>query len=770
VKFSFKPLLRTLWLAACLSAMVTSASAGDLVPATLLQLATRAANRGTWSSLRRYGRAQKDPEWRGWAYFLAGYYEYESESFPEAAEDLQQAAASGFSLADYAVFYQASATSGAGQSLEAADTLKDFATRFPQSYLRWQALELSAGAWLDAQKTQDAIDALTAEPEVRTRPTLALLLARAYQQANRLQEAARAFQEVYFAFPMSPQAQGAAEALETLRAQLGPAYPTPTDEIRTARGEILFRAARYDDALREFEGLRQTEPASPHEPRWQLGQARCLLRLRRTADALEALANHFATPDLEAQRLALLVQVHAQQSDAGAITEDLKQLETQYASSPAYAEALSAAGDFYYRQVDWQEAASAYGRLFGLFPQNQHAREDGWRLAWCNYLLHNSKAPDAMRDYLQRFPDSARAPAALYWLGRTQEELGAVSEARALYALLGRRFAHSYYTRQAAARLAALPADQGGPADAGAPASGSLAAMLAPVLQLPAIPQSLPCLSSSPRDAVRPVMILQALGLQDLADEYLKAAVAESAAPAELRLLLARMDAAQKNASGALLDALRIVPAYAQVDFSELPKEVWGFLYPQPYWRLVQRQARANRLDPYMVMGLIRQESAFNPRALSRANARGLMQILPETAARSHRASRMRSAARRLYDPVYNVRTGCAYLREMMKTFDNRPELALAAYHAGDFRVKDWLAKTSFQDPVMFLESIPIPATRSYVELVLRDAEIYRQLLTGSPRFAVCPGSKAATVPRAAGSARRTSTAEGPRHQRASGQ
>jgi len=151
---------------------------------------------------------------------------------------------------------------------------------------------------------------------------------------------------------------------------------------------------------------------------------------------------------------------------------------------------------------------------------------------------------------------------------------------------------------------------------------------------------------------------------------------------------------------------------------------------------------------------LIRQESAFNAGALSSADARGLMQVLPETAAHLHAASRLRSAGRRLYDPAYNVRVGCAYLETLMKAFDNQPELAVAAYHAGDFRVREWLGKTSFPDSAMFLESIPIQATRSYVELVLRDAEIYRQLLTGSPRFAVCPGSKAAAPPRTPGARR----------------
>jgi soluble lytic murein transglycosylase len=157
-------------------------------------------------------------------------------------------------------------------------------------------------------------------------------------------------------------------------------------------------------------------------------------------------------------------------------------------------------------------------------------------------------------------------------------------------------------------------------------------------------------------------------------------------------------------------------------------------------------------------MGLIRQESAFNPRALSVANARGLMQLLPETAAHSIRRSRTRAAAQRLNDPAYNVRSGCAYLAGLMKAFDGRPEFALAAYNAGDFRVKDWMEKYSFPDTGTFLESIPIPATRSYVELVLRDAEIYRELLTRSPHFAVCPLTP---QPHAAGEVRGASVPAG---------
>jgi soluble lytic murein transglycosylase len=719
--------------------MPAFAPAADLLPPRLRDLAASATHRETWPSLRNYAQSHTNSEWKGWAYFLAGYQELEGQSYSEAAEDLSKAAESGFSLADYAAFYQASALSQSGRPQDAAAMLKEFTARFPRTHLRDKALAARASAWLDAEQPQQAIDALSAEPQTHKQPGLALLLGQACLQAHQRVQAASAFQEVYYNFPVSAQAKAAADALQDLRTQLGAEYPVPNDNLKMARGDALFKGGRYDDALKEYGQLLQDEPTSPVVPHAQLGQGRCLFRLRRSADALQVLFPHLPSPELEAQRLALLVQVHAQQSDAPGVTQDLAQLETAYANTSAYADALSAAGIFYYRQLNWQEAARDYRRLLELFPQNDHLREDGWRLAWCDYLLGDPNTSEVINRFLMAFPDSSRAPAALYWLGRVQEERGLLAEARALYALLAARFVHSYYAPQAAARLAAMRGKQGSPAEANDSAAAPLAAALIPVLAPPVIPQGLACLMTAPTDAARPALILQALGLKSLEEDFLKAVLAGENPPAELRLLLAGISAAQNNPASALMSALRIAPTYAQVEFSDLPKEVWSYLYPQAYGNLIKAQARLNKIDPYLVMGLVRQESAFNAHALSVSNARGLMQILPETAAHSSRPVRTRSASRRLYDPAYNVRTGCAYLAGLMKDFDGHPELAMAAYHAGDFRVKDWVAKYTFRDPGMFLESIPIPATRTYVELVLRDAEIYRELLSGSPHFAACP-------------------------------
>ncbi len=645
--------------------------------------------------------------------------------------------------------------------------LQDFAGRFPHSHLQYKALELRANALLDAQQIQPAIDALAAEPATRQQPALFLLLGQSELQAHHLAEAATAFQDVYYNFPLSTQAKAAADELAVLRQQLGADYPVPKVEMETAREEALFKAGRYEDALKEYVALQRDEPASPMFTYWQLGEAKCLLHLHRSADALQALATHFAPPELEAQRLDLLVHVHAQQADEPAMTQDLAQLDASYADSPAYADALSAAGMYYYRQLNWQEAARNYRRLGEVFPESDRLRDDGWRLGWCDYLLGDPNAAQVIDAYLLRFPDSPRAAAALYWLGRIEEEQGSLTEARALYALLARRFVHTYYAPLAAARAAAVRARQGSLASPTDSSAAPLAAALIPVLAPPVIPPSLACFTAALSDAARPALILQALDLQTLEEDFLKAALAADNPPAELHLLLAEMYAGQDKAASALFSALKAEPAYAHLEFSNLSEEVWNLLYPQAYRKLIVSQARLNHLDPYLVMGLIRQESGFNPHALSVANARGLMQVLPETAVHTSRPSRRRSAARRLNDPNYNVRVGCAYLAGLMKAFDNRPELAMAAYNAGDFRVKDWVSKYSFRDSEMFLESIPIPATRGYVEAVLRDAEVYRELSSGSPHFAKCPQAQPSAPPRPAGAAQTSSKPGGPSGRRA---
>jgi len=174
------------------------------------------------------------------------------------------------------------------------------------------------------------------------------------------------------------------------------------------------------------------------------------------------------------------------------------------------------------------------------------------------------------------------------------------------------------------------------------------------------------------------------------------------------------------------------VPNYFAVDLPSLPRSYWEALFPKPFWPDLRRFSSATGLDPYLVASLIRQESEFNPNAVSRKNAVGLMQLLPSAGKMVAKQAKVRHfSATMLFTPAVNLQLGTVYFRNTVDKF-GAFEYALAAYNAGDDRVKDWLGKAKYRDPQEFVESIPFTETREYVQAILRNANVYRQLY-GAP-------------------------------------
>lgn len=148
-------------------------------------------------------------------------------------------------------------------------------------------------------------------------------------------------------------------------------------------------------------------------------------------------------------------------------------------------------------------------------------------------------------------------------------------------------------------------------------------------------------------------------------------------------------------------------------------------------------------VEPALVLSIIRQESEFNNRARSRANARGLMQLLPSTARFAARRARLKWSRRRLSrDPAYNIRLGAAYLAHLLDRFEGSYLLAAAAYNAGPTRVRRWIARFGYPDrdidPVDWIESMPFGETRNFVRRVLANVAVYRVRL-GSSELAATP-------------------------------
>lgn len=172
--------------------------------------------------------------------------------------------------------------------------------------------------------------------------------------------------------------------------------------------------------------------------------------------------------------------------------------------------------------------------------------------------------------------------------------------------------------------------------------------------------------------------------------------------------------------------------------------------FPLGFQQTILQQAQARQLDPAMLFGLIRRESAFDPRAGSAAGARGLMQLMPATGDQlALRFNEKPPAASALYDPERNIRYGSAYMRGLLDRFGNRFALAAAAYNAGPGRVDRWLPATRPLPADIWIETIPFNETRQYVGAVLSYAVAY-QLRLGRPEHRIAaflqdipPGPKA---------------------------
>jgi len=161
--------------------------------------------------------------------------------------------------------------------------------------------------------------------------------------------------------------------------------------------------------------------------------------------------------------------------------------------------------------------------------------------------------------------------------------------------------------------------------------------------------------------------------------------------------------------------------------------------YAYPTVALPDVRSVGEPVERALVFGISRQESEFDPKAVSRAGARGLMQLMPATAKRTARKHGLSyTPARLLNDPAYNTQIGTTHLGDLLDTYSGSYVLTIAAYNAGGGRVNEWIAtygdpRTPGIDPIDWVEQIPFSETRNYVQRVLENTQIYRTRLAGQP-------------------------------------
>jgi len=168
----------------------------------------------------------------------------------------------------------------------------------------------------------------------------------------------------------------------------------------------------------------------------------------------------------------------------------------------------------------------------------------------------------------------------------------------------------------------------------------------------------------------------------------------------------------------------RAISLVTKIPYSEKMHRFW---YPRAFWEMVEQTAQRNRIDPYIVLSVMREESRFDPSVKSPAGAYGLMQLLPQTAYRLDRSLNLGvTRPSQLTDAGTNIALGTYYLKKLSDEFASLP-LALAAYNAGELAVRSWQHRFTYRSVDEFIEDIPYPETRNYVKKVLTSYFQYRR-------------------------------------------
>ncbi len=676
---------------------------------------------GAYEKLSAFAAKNTTNVWGARAALALGYEDYSKNRTAQGLGWLIKAQNDTL-LREYALYWTAQAQRALGRSADAYKVLQTIQHDYPNTAMREQLLEAFAPTAVQLGHAQEAIDALDAYSATASKATLLYERARAYQSAHQLPRAAKDYQTVFYKFPLADEAKPAGSALSQLMHVLGKEYVYPGVEMQEQRAQIFYDAHKWKEARAEFEKLLTMlkDPANTARQRAQLRVAECRVQLKGSPSLIAAVK----TPDLEvdAERLYALSQAYRSAKKEAEMFSALNTLAQNYPVSKWNEEGLMAAGNYHWVELDRTKAIINYQRVLDSFPNGKYAFNCEWRIAWVAFLNRQPDADDRLTTFLLKYPVSANSVDALYWLGRNAERSGNPARARSYYNKAAERFPQTYFGNAAAARLAKL-----GPGEEN---SAEFLEKIPPPPSLRPFDEPIPVAAA---DRWARAQALRAIAFDSSAEQELKNAYFATSSP---RFLLEAAQAAfdQGHYGAGMAYARIIVPNFDSRKISEVPVAAWKALYPLPYEAALRREAAKNDFDPMFAAGLIRQESTFQADAVSHANAIGLMQVLPKTGKLLARQLKVRYTKNKLFEPDFNIELGMVYIASLVRQ-TGALEYAAAAYNAGEDRIAAWKAERNYEEIPELVESIPFTETREYVQVVLRNTEVYR-MIYGQPRVA----------------------------------
>jgi soluble lytic murein transglycosylase-like protein/outer membrane protein assembly factor BamD (BamD/ComL family) len=378
-----------------------------------------------------------------------------------------------------------------------------------------------------------------------------------------------------------------------------------------------------------------------------------------------------------------------------------------------------------------EDAIEGYTRVIEGFPQHARAGEAMFRIGLAYYKRGDFEAAQkSFRDLRNAQKTGRLAGAARYWEGKSLAKRGLKehdAEARAVWRDLAAAYPFGYYGHQARRELAgrgAWPDSLDWNRRLRHLPDGAVRAWM-----LAAMPGAREVPERAGESPYLPLAKLLSLGMDSLAVLTLQSQV--GAAPGNPWVLYTA--ATRARAAGFDYEAYRFGVRLSD----RLPLEAWPraplsvlqLFYPPSYESIVRMEATRAGISPWLVLALIKQESGFEPRAVSRVGARGLMQMMPATGVLQARKEKMADFdPDSLFIPRVNTRLGIAYLRDVLRRYGGNPYYALAHYNAGPNALERWLPRLNGRPIEEGVEDIGYAETRDYVKRVMANYWTYQEL------------------------------------------
>ncbi|HET6516076.1 MAG TPA: transglycosylase SLT domain-containing protein [Thermodesulfovibrionales bacterium] len=637
---------------------------------------------------------------------------------------------------DYALFFMAKAFSGMKDFEDARACVDDLLRAYPDSLLkkRVRALQIRNGiseseTSAEGVKREDLLKAFESyASDYPEDMDMKFLFAQFLKKRGGKEQAKRLFRQVYV-----KNCSLSEEAYRQLE------YSDVSVEDMLARASNLIRDVEYKKAetlLRKT--ITIAEGSLRDEAQRKLGTA--LFRQKRYK---ESTAEFFKAGDLYGAARSLF---RAGELDGfHSALSRLVSMEDQRAGSLWLALASKRR-----REGETGEALEIYTRVRNAYPS--HSEEALWGMAWTFYRKGDYEmALKTLTELSRSHPD----PKYLYWktksLGNTDEEgvtrawgpdaesfvdLGNESNGD-FYGLLtriyvnGRKERHSGLIEDTAGSKTSLSTSESFCSQT-IPLSSETPLAFVGRQEEDSASSSLLQRNADLARAFERFLILMAIGTKEDAVAELLSKSQEISNP-ELLLYAGR---ALKEA-GSYRSAIALVSRLAKHQEVRVGSEaaISDILYPLAYWSVVEKATKDHGLDPIILLSVMREESRYDPEVRSAAGAIGLMQIMPQTADTLSRHKV--TTADEIYDVKTNITIGAYYLSLLMKEFHSLP-VAIAAYNAGEEKVREWLKKGNYRSFDEFIEDIPFDETRNYVKKVLLTYSAYKQ--KSSPAFSACNG------------------------------